>query len=152
MTIKWYTIGELCELFQMSRQYLHRLIKQGKGPVLSGNRPQPTIKLMDALVFGEDRARATSEAYRDRWEAGIRRVRIDMKLTQLSQDKADATRRAQYRQALLTEYEKELEAWERHKQRNPMSNKPRPPHPFAKRRERSKDGAHYIAPLALPHR
>jgi hypothetical protein len=126
MTITSYTINEICDLFEMSRTYLYRLIKEGKGPVLSGDGNHPTIKLADALVFGEERARATSESYRERWERGIRRIKIDRTLAQLSQDKADAAARAQHKQEKLAAYERELEAWERQRERDPRSLRPRP--------------------------
>jgi hypothetical protein len=152
MSIPAYTINELCELFQMSRQYLYRLIKEGKGPLLSGDDKHPTIKLWDALVFGEERERATSQSYRDRWQAGIRRIRIDMKLAQLSQDKADAALRAQHKQEKLAAYERELDAWERARERNPLLRKARPAHPFERQRERAKGHADWLPVQNIPSR
>jgi hypothetical protein len=132
----------------MSRQYFYKLVKQGLGPVMSGNM----IKLADALVFGEERARATSEAYRRRWEQGIRRVKIDRTLAQLSQDKAHATARSQHKREKLAAYEAELDAWERHREKDPRSLRPRPPHPFERRRERPKDHADWLTPQSIPTR
>jgi hypothetical protein len=103
MSTSAYTITELCELFEMSKQYFYKRVSAGKGPLLSGESNHPTIRLVDALVFGEDRAPATSESYRGRWEAGIRRVRIDMTLARLAKDKADAAQRKAEKQAKLNE-------------------------------------------------
>ena len=137
MAITAYTINDLCELFEMSRSYFYSLVKTGKGPVLSGDGTHPKVKLLDALVFGEDRARATSESYRGRWEAGIRRIRIDMVLSRNAQANADALARAKDKQAKLNEYEDELAAYEDFKERHPTTLRKRPVHPFEKNTERS---------------
>src|SRR4051794_336538 len=94
MSITGYTIGELCELFEMSKQYFDKLVNTGKAPVLSGNGPHPIIKLEDALYFAEDRVASVAESYRARWQAGIRRIRIDMVLAKNAQDAQEALERA----------------------------------------------------------
>jgi tRNA A37 N6-isopentenylltransferase MiaA len=143
------SITEFVDVYDMSKTFFYRLLKQGKGPVMTGNR----IKLADALVFGEERARATSEAYRRRWEAGIRRVKIDRTLAQLSQDKADATARSQHKREKLAAYERELDAWERLRAKDPRSLKPRPAHPYATRREpRPRDHADWLPFQSIPSR
>jgi hypothetical protein len=61
MLITEYTISQLCDIFEMSRQYFYRLVKEGKGPVLSGDGTHPVIKLTDALVFGRESPRYLGE-------------------------------------------------------------------------------------------
>jgi hypothetical protein len=86
MTVTRYTINEFCDLFEMSRQYFYKLVSTGRAPVLSGNGRHPIIALEDALYFAEDRVASVAESYRARWQAGIRRVKIDMVLAKNAQD------------------------------------------------------------------
>jgi hypothetical protein len=100
-------------------------------------------------LSSEERARATSESYRERWDAGIRRLKIDRTLARLAQDKADAETRSQERHAKLAAYEKALAAYEALGAELRAVRK-RPTSPFERHREVDGKASDWLSSVSLP--
>jgi hypothetical protein len=107
MTSYTYTIGEFTELFDIGRAYYYELKQRGEGPLITwAGAGKPRISLQDALAWAEQRIDRVAAKHRPRYEAGVRKIQIDMVLAGNAQAKADAAARAQQRQAQMDEYEK----------------------------------------------
>jgi hypothetical protein len=78
--------------------------------------------------------------HRPRYEAAIRRIKIDEVLIGNEAAKMSAARRAEEKQKALDAYEVALADWQRIRTKNPLSIRKPPKHPFERERV-SKDVA-----------
>ena len=149
-----YTPEDFAELFGFSRQYYYELQAKGDGPLISWAGPgRPRIKLKDALEWAEQRIDRVAAKHRPRYEAGIRKIKIDAVMIANTAGKVDAEERAKQKQARLAEYEADLAAYMAFKERNPSTIRKPPLHPFETRTERAastKDSFDWLPVLPLP--
>jgi hypothetical protein len=93
-----YTIEEFTQIFDIGRAYYYELKQRGEGPLITwAGAGKPRIRLEDALAWAERRIDRVAAKHRPRYEAGIRKIQIDMVLAKNAQAKADAAARSEQR-------------------------------------------------------